>query len=174
MTRAEAPDGLEVGYDVPAKIGMDEAEIQTPCLMIDLDAFERNVAKMRDICADMGVRHRVHGKMHKSADIARYQIEEGSACGVCCQKVSEAEAFARHGIKDILITNQVRGPAGSAATRRAKSRWLSARARSPRPTAKATHAWSATSAARSARIPPLASPSPRKASSSSGTSAGSR
>lgn len=101
---------LEVGFDVPAAVGMSEAEIQTPCLLIDLDAFERNVATMRDLAADMGVDLRVHGKMHKSADIARYQIEQGGAVGICCQKVSEAEAFARGGIADILITNQVRSP----------------------------------------------------------------
>ena len=110
MSANAAPDGPEVGYDIPAAVGMDESDIVTPCLLIDLDAFERNVAKMRDICADMGVRHRVHGKMHRSTDIAHYQIEHGDACGVCCQKVSEAETFARAGIKDILITNQVRQP----------------------------------------------------------------
>jgi 3-hydroxy-D-aspartate aldolase len=46
--------------------------------------------------------------MHKSADVAHYQIEHGDAVGVCCQKVSEAESFARAGIKDILVSNQVR------------------------------------------------------------------
>mgnify|MGYP003114643489 CR=1 FL=1 len=101
---------LEVGFDVPAAVGMNEGDIQTPCLLIDLDAFERNVAAMRGFAADMGVDLRVHGKMHKSADIARYQIEQGGAVGVCCQKVSEAEAFARGGIADILVTNQVRSP----------------------------------------------------------------
>ncbi len=104
-------DDLEVGYDVPASVGMAEADIQTPCLVVDLDAFERNVAKMRDFCADMGVRHRVHGKMHKSVPVALYQIEEGRAVGVCCQKVSEAEVFARGGVRDVLVSNQVRDPA---------------------------------------------------------------
>ncbi|MCP4181702.1 MAG: DSD1 family PLP-dependent enzyme [Hyphomicrobiales bacterium] len=102
---------LEVGYNIPAAIGMNEADIQTPCLVVDLDAMEKNVATMRDLCQQMGVRHRVHGKMHKSADIAHYQIEHGDAVGICCQKVSEAEAFARAGIKDILVSNQVRDPA---------------------------------------------------------------
>ncbi len=102
---------LEVGYNVPASVGMNEADIQTPCLVVDLDAFERNIAKMRDYCAEMGVRHRAHGKMHKSVDIAQYQIEHGKAVGICCQKVSEAESFARAGIKDILVSNQVRQPA---------------------------------------------------------------
>ena len=102
---------LEVGYNIAAAIGMDEADIQTPCLVVDLDAFEKNVKTMRDLCNEMGVRHRVHGKMHKSADIADYQIKHGDAVGICCQKVSEAESFARAGIKDVLVSNQVRDPA---------------------------------------------------------------
>lgn len=102
---------LEVGYNIPAAIGMDEADIQTPCLVVDLDALERNVVKMGNFAKEMGVRHRVHGKMHKSVDVAKMQMDLGGACGVCCQKVSEAEAFARGGIKDVLVSNQVRDPA---------------------------------------------------------------
>ncbi len=104
-------DGLEVGYNVPALPGMDEADIQTPCLVLDLDALERNVKKMGDYAKAHGMRHRVHGKMHKSVDVAKLQVELGGACGVCCQKVSEAEVFARGGIKDVLVSNQVREPA---------------------------------------------------------------
>jgi 3-hydroxy-D-aspartate aldolase len=104
-------DKLEVGYDVPALPGMAEADIQTPCLIVDLDAFERNVKRMRERCERMGVRHRVHGKMHKSVDVARVQMTLGGAVGVCCQKVSEAEAFVRGGIMDVLVSNQVRDPA---------------------------------------------------------------
>ncbi|KGJ90933.1 3-hydroxy-D-aspartate aldolase BhcC [Colwellia psychrerythraea] len=99
---------LEVGYDVPALPGMDEADIQTPCLVVDLDALERNIVKMGKMANEMGVRHRVHGKMHKSVDIALLQEKLGDSCGVCCQKVSEAEVFARGGIKDVLVSNQVR------------------------------------------------------------------
>ena len=102
---------LEVGFDVPALPGMTEADIQTPCLMLDLDALERNVKKMGDYAKAHGMRHRVHGKMHKSVDVAKLQVELGGACGVCCQKVSEAEVFARGGIKDVLVSNQVRHPA---------------------------------------------------------------
>ena len=103
--------GLDIGYDIPACPGMKEAEIQTPGLILDLDVFEANVAHMRDRAAAMGVRLRVHGKMHRSADIARYQIASGGAVGICCQKVSEAEAFVRAGITDVLISNEVRDPA---------------------------------------------------------------
>ncbi|UWQ81417.1 DSD1 family PLP-dependent enzyme (plasmid) [Leisingera sp. S132] len=101
---------LEVGYDVPAIPGMDEADIQTPALVLDLDALERNIKKMGDYAKAHGMRHRVHGKMHKSVDVAKLQEELGGAVGVCCQKVSEAEVFARGGIKDILVSNQVRDP----------------------------------------------------------------
>ncbi|MBO9398489.1 DSD1 family PLP-dependent enzyme [Shimia sp. R9_2] len=102
---------FEVGYDIPAKPGMDEADIQTPALVLDLDALERNIKKMGDYAKAHSMRHRVHGKMHKSVDVAKLQEKLGGAVGVCCQKVSEAEVFARGGIKDILVSNQVRDPA---------------------------------------------------------------
>ncbi|SET79851.1 3-hydroxy-D-aspartate aldolase BhcC [Paracoccus homiensis] len=104
-------DQFEVGYDIPAKPGMDEADIQTPCLILDLDALERNITKMGDYAKAHGMRHRVHGKMHKSVDVAQLQERIGGAVGVCCQKVSEAEVFVRGGIKDVLVSNQVRDPA---------------------------------------------------------------
>jgi 3-hydroxy-D-aspartate aldolase len=103
--------GLEVGYDIPALPGMDETHIQTPCLVLDLDALERNIKKMGDYANSHGMRHRVHGKMHKSVDVALLQERLGGSVGVCCQKVSEAEVFARGGIKDVLVSNQVRDPA---------------------------------------------------------------
>ncbi len=110
MNNIVNPSALEVGYDVPAAIGMDEADIQTPCLVLDLDALERNITKMGDFAKANGIRHRVHGKMHKSVDVALLQEKLGGSCGVCCQKVSEAEVFARGGIKDVLVSNQVRQP----------------------------------------------------------------
>ncbi|MEM1351192.1 MAG: 3-hydroxy-D-aspartate aldolase BhcC [Pseudomonadota bacterium] len=104
-------EDYEVGYDIPAAIGMEESEIQTPCLVLDLDALERNIKKMGDYAKAHGMRHRVHGKMHKSVDVALVQEKLGGSVGVCCQKVSEAEVFARGGIKDVLVSNQVREPA---------------------------------------------------------------
>ncbi len=104
-------DAFDVGYDIPAKPGMDETDIQTPCLVLDLDALDRNVKKMGDLCREMGVRHRAHGKMHKSVDVLKLQEKLGGAVGVCCQKVSEAEVFVRGGVKDVMVSNQVRDPA---------------------------------------------------------------
>jgi len=102
---------MEVGFDVPALPGMSVEEIQTPCLILDLDALEANIGKMGDYAKAHKMRHRAHGKMHKSVDVLRLQQELGGAIGVCCQKVSEAEVFVRAGIKDVLVSNQVRDPA---------------------------------------------------------------
>ncbi|OYX42820.1 MAG: alanine racemase [Rhodobacterales bacterium 32-67-9] len=110
MTVHDRYANLEVGYDIPAKPGMAEADIQTPCLILDLDALERNIKKMGDYARAHGMRHRVHGKMHKSVDVAKLQEKLGGAVGVCCQKVSEAEVFVRGGIQDVLVSNQVRDP----------------------------------------------------------------
>ncbi|MBN9044299.1 MAG: DSD1 family PLP-dependent enzyme [Rhizobiales bacterium] len=102
-------DRLEVGYDIPARPGDPVERIVTPALVIDLDAFDRNIARMKAFLDRTGLRLRAHAKTHKSADIARIQMERGGACGICCQKVSEAEALVRAGISDILVSNEIWG-----------------------------------------------------------------
>jgi D-serine deaminase-like pyridoxal phosphate-dependent protein len=84
--------------------------IDTPALVIDLDAMERNLAAMAAFARKLGVRLRPHAKMHKSATIARLQIA-GGAVGVCVQKTSEAEALAAAGVDDLYISNEVIDPA---------------------------------------------------------------
>ena len=101
---------LEVGLDIPAAIGMHVDEIATPALLVDLDAFERNVATLKRRLEAAGVRLRAHAKTHRSVDIARYQLEHGGACGICCQKVSEAEVMVDGGIGDVMVSNQVVDP----------------------------------------------------------------
>jgi Predicted amino acid aldolase or racemase len=92
----------------PALPGMPFSEIDTPALIIDLDAFERNLKRMQDLALKYGVRVRAHAKTHKSPMIAHRQIAHG-AVGVCCQKVSEAEVMVRGGVRDVLITNEIAG-----------------------------------------------------------------
>jgi D-serine deaminase-like pyridoxal phosphate-dependent protein len=92
----------------PAEIGASIAEIETPALVIDLDALERNIAKMAEFARRSGVRVRPHAKTHKSPAIALRQIAQG-AVGQCVQKVGEAEVLVRGGIKDVLVSNQVVG-----------------------------------------------------------------
>ncbi len=98
---------LDIGYDVPAAVGDTIDDIQTPALIIDLHAFEGNVERMKDYAQAMGIRLRPHAKTHKSADIALYQMQNGGAVGICCQKVSEAEALVRGGVSDVLVANEV-------------------------------------------------------------------
>ncbi len=100
-------ESFEVGFNIPAKVGMDVNEIQTPSLIIDYKIFENNILKMKEFVLNNNVKLRPHAKMHKSVDVAKYQIDVGGAHGICCQKLSEAEIFVRAGIKDILITNQI-------------------------------------------------------------------
>src|SRR6185295_18894236 len=92
----------------PAAVGMRLAEVDTPALLIDLDAFERNLQRMADFTRKAGVRLRAHAKTHKSPIIAAKQIALG-AVGVCCQKVSEAEVLVEGGIGDVLVSNEVAG-----------------------------------------------------------------
>jgi D-serine deaminase-like pyridoxal phosphate-dependent protein len=92
----------------PAEIGMSLDEVDTPALVVDLDAFERNLRRLAERIAGTGVRLRPHAKTHKCAVIALKQMELG-AVGVCCQKVSEAEALVYGGVKDVLVTNEIVG-----------------------------------------------------------------
>jgi D-serine deaminase-like pyridoxal phosphate-dependent protein len=92
----------------PAEPGMREEEVETPALLLDLDAFEANLDAMARRLEGSGVRLRAHAKTHKSPIIARLQMARG-AIGQCVQKVGEAEALAWGGIPDILVSNQVVG-----------------------------------------------------------------
>jgi D-serine deaminase-like pyridoxal phosphate-dependent protein len=87
---------------------MREAEVDTPALLLDLDAFEHNLDRMAALLAPTGARLRAHAKTHKSAVIAGLQMARG-AVGQCVQKVAEAEALAWGGIPDILVSNEVVG-----------------------------------------------------------------
>lgn len=92
----------------PAQPGMREDEVETPALLIDLDAFEYNLSRMAALLSPTGVRLRAHAKTHKSTVIAQLQLDHG-AIGHCVQKVAEAEALAWGGARDILVSNEIVG-----------------------------------------------------------------
>ncbi len=92
----------------PAEIGMPLDEVDTPALIIDLDAFERNLARLPQRIEGRNVRLRPHAKTHKCPVIALQQMARG-AVGVCVQKVGEAEAMVYGGVPDVLVTNEVVG-----------------------------------------------------------------
>src|SRR5215510_6723408 len=84
--------------------------VATPALVLDLDALDRNIARMATRAKRAGLKLRPHAKSHKSAFIAKRQIAAGAA-GVCCAKLGEAEALAEAGIDGILITSPLAGAA---------------------------------------------------------------
>lgn len=84
------------------------AALNTPVLVIDLDALDRNIAAMAAFAAERGIALRPHAKTHKSIEIARRQIAKG-AVGSCCAKLGEAETLAGGGIESLLITSPVVG-----------------------------------------------------------------
>jgi 3-hydroxy-D-aspartate aldolase len=94
----------------PAEIGMPLTEVDTPSLLLDLDAFERNLDLLDTSLSGKPVKVRPHAKSHKCSEIALRQLARG-AVGVCCQKVSEAEAMVQGGVPDVLISNEVVGAA---------------------------------------------------------------
>ena len=89
---------------------MPLADVDTPALILDLEAFEQNLKRLNDSLAGRGVQLRPHAKSHKCPEIALRQMALG-AVGVCCQKVSEAEAMVDGGVSDVLIANEVVGAA---------------------------------------------------------------
>jgi D-serine deaminase-like pyridoxal phosphate-dependent protein len=91
----------------PAKVGDRLEDVDTPALILDLDAFEKNLATLNDGVKGR-VRVRPHAKTHKCPDVAKRQIALG-AVGMCCQKVSEAEAMVEGGVADVLVSNEVVG-----------------------------------------------------------------
>lgn len=80
--------------------------IDTPALVLDLDALEANIRRMSAIMADFGKRLRPHAKSHKSSRIARLQVQAGAA-GVCCATIDEAEVMVAAGLGGILVTSPV-------------------------------------------------------------------
>jgi D-serine deaminase-like pyridoxal phosphate-dependent protein len=99
-----------ISEDLKRLAGQSVAAIDTPALVVDLDAMQRNLHRMAEFAQKHGLRWRPHAKMHKSSAIAKVQLQAG-AVGVCVQKTSEAEAMAAGGISDIYISNEVVAPA---------------------------------------------------------------
>lgn len=92
----------------PAAAGSALEDVDTPALLVDLDAFERNLDRMAQSLEGRDLRLRAHSKTHKSPLVAARQMERG-AVGICCQKVSEAEIMVRGGVPNVLVSNEVIG-----------------------------------------------------------------
>lgn len=100
---------IPLSEDLKRLIGQPVAAIDTPALVVDLDAMQRNLSRMAEFARKRGVRWRPHAKMHKSSAIAKLQMQAG-AVGVCVQKTSEAEAMVAGGVHNVYISNEVVAP----------------------------------------------------------------
>jgi D-serine deaminase-like pyridoxal phosphate-dependent protein len=96
--------------DLKRLAGQPVAAIDSPALVVDLDAMQRNLGRMAEFARKHDIRWRPHAKMHKSSALAKVQMQAG-AVGVCVQKTSEAEAMVAGGVHDVYITNEVVAPA---------------------------------------------------------------
>ena len=86
-----------------AKPGVSKWELDTPALCVDLDKMEKNIQTMQAALKKSGIPSRPHAKTHKCAAIAKRQLATGSI-GICCAKLSEAEAMAAQGVDKIMMT----------------------------------------------------------------------
>ena len=90
----------------PDVTGVPAAALPTPALLLDPDVASRNISLMAEAFGPLPARLRPHVKAHKCAELARLQLEAGAA-GLTCATVAEVAAFARHGVSDLLLANQV-------------------------------------------------------------------
>ena len=105
-----------------SQVGIELHQIETPALVLEMDKFDSNLARMAKSVAQLStdtglVMLRPHAKSHKSAQLALMQCavsvgehdepKRHTTVGVCVSKISEAEALVRGGVQDILITNQI-------------------------------------------------------------------
>jgi D-serine deaminase-like pyridoxal phosphate-dependent protein len=100
------PTKTPVSESLARLVGQSADAIDTPALVVDLDAMKRNLGRMADFARKHDIRWRPHAKMHKSVALAKLQMQAG-AVGVCVQKTAEAEIIAAGGILDIYISNEV-------------------------------------------------------------------
>lgn len=89
--------------------GLPISALDTPALLLDIAAVERNTHKMADICREAGVSLRPHSKIYKATPLFAWMQLHAGAIGITVSKLSEAEVLAAGGIQDILIANQVVG-----------------------------------------------------------------
>lgn len=87
-----------------ASIGLKKHELDTPCLVIDINALQFNLEVMRQHSIHAKVHVRPHCKTHKCSKLAQMQLDYG-AIGISCAKISEAEVLVRQGIQNILVTS---------------------------------------------------------------------
>ena len=110
MPQSSVGDAPGPAGGAPGPVGSQAGALDTPCLVLDLDVLDANIARMAGLARDAGVALRPHAKTHKLVEVARRQLNAG-ASGLTVAKLGEAELLAAHGIDDLLIAYPVWGAA---------------------------------------------------------------
>jgi len=100
MSESRAPEKL---------VGQAVQDLDTPALLLHRPSMETNLRRMAEFFRDRPAKLRPHFKNHKCTRLARRQLEAGSAVGLTCAKLGEAEVLIEAGFDDVLIANQVVG-----------------------------------------------------------------
>ena len=91
--------------------GTPVEDLDTPCLILDMDALDHNMDVMADYYAGQSSKLRPHGKNHKTPALAHRQIRRGGTIGgVCSAKVAEAEVMVHGGVPSVFVTSEVIAP----------------------------------------------------------------
>jgi 3-hydroxy-D-aspartate aldolase len=85
-------------------------QLSTPALLVDLDAFEANVAAADELLRGSDTFLRPHVKTHRTPGLALRQLVPPTTRGVTCATVGEAEAMVEAGIDDVLLANEIASP----------------------------------------------------------------
>ncbi|KAF4045394.1 putative serine dehydratase domain [Phytophthora infestans] len=110
IRRLSALSASRVSRRVHGHAGDSISSLETPCLLVDLDALEINLKRLPEsLKASPKIAIRPHAKAHKSSALGQLQLQLSHAVGLCCQKVGEAEAMFHGGVRDILLSNEVYG-----------------------------------------------------------------
>ena len=91
------------------EVGLHKNELDTPALLLDMDAVEHNIKTMADFAKNAGINLRPHAKIYKATPVFAWMQLRSGAIGLTVSKLSEAEILANGGIQDMLIANQVVG-----------------------------------------------------------------
>lgn len=100
--------GIETGSKIDSRVGQSIFELDTPTLLLDRAASDRNLAQMAAFFRSRPTKLRPHFKNHKCVTLAKRQLAVG-AMGITCAKLGEAEILVEHGVANVLIANQVVG-----------------------------------------------------------------
>ena len=103
---------MEPADSVPQRDLIDSRveDLDTPALVLDWPACQRNLRRMAAFFDGRTCRLRPHFKNHKCPELARRQLEAGNCAGFTCAKLGEAEVLAARGFNNLLVANQVVGP----------------------------------------------------------------